>query len=285
MSKKVKNTENFIIGYNQKKPIVADITYVESEKPQNIVVFCHGYKGYKDWGAWHLVAERFAKSGIVFLKFNFSHNGGTFEEPIDFPDLEAFGEDNFSKQLSDLNQVIDFIKTEKSPLPKIDVDGITLIGHSRGGGLACLMAKESSDIKKLITWAAVSDFKSRFPSGEDLEEWKRKGVYFVRNGRTQQDMPHYFQFFEDFERHEERFHILNAVSQLKIPYLIIHGHNDETVDESNAMDLKKAYSSANLEFIEKATHTFNTSQPWDTSILSNELKKATDRSIKFVKQA
>ena len=27
--------------------------------------FAHGYKGYKDWGAWNLMAEKFAKNGFI----------------------------------------------------------------------------------------------------------------------------------------------------------------------------------------------------------------------------
>jgi dienelactone hydrolase len=102
-------TDNFIIGYNDNKPIVSDLTYVEKNEAQPLVIFCHGYKGYKDWGAWHLAARAFAEAGFVFLKFNFSHNGGTFENPIDFPDLEAFGKDNYNKQMQDLDHVISFV--------------------------------------------------------------------------------------------------------------------------------------------------------------------------------
>ena len=284
MSFKMKHSRNFIIGYNHQKPIVADLTYVESENPQPIVIFCHGYKGYKDWGAWNLVAEAFAKAGIVFLKFNFSHNGGTFEQPIDFPDLEAFSKDNYSKQMSDLSQVLQFIKAQERPLPKILTSDISLIGHSRGGGIACLMASENKAIKKLITWSAVSDFKSRFPGGERLEKWKKEGVYYVKNGRTKQDMPHDIQFFEDFERNEERFDIKSAVQRLDVPYLIVHGSRDETVKLDNAKDLFKACSKAELRIIENATHTYNTSQPWENSKLSEELREVTDLSIAFVKQ-
>ena len=40
-----------------------------------IVIFIHGFMGFKDWGAWHLMAKVFAKAGFFFVKFNFSHNG------------------------------------------------------------------------------------------------------------------------------------------------------------------------------------------------------------------
>ena len=55
-------------------PILADIYYPNISNGC-LVVFCHGFKGFKDWGAWHLVAEKFAQDGFIFLKFNFSHNG------------------------------------------------------------------------------------------------------------------------------------------------------------------------------------------------------------------
>lgn len=283
MIKSIKQTDNFIIGYNDKKPIVADLTYMKNNQKQPLVIFCHGYKGYKDWGAWHLVAQTFAKAGFVFLKFNFSHNGGRFEQPIDFPDLEAFGQDNFSKQMQDLKQVINFAKNQKDPLPQVNISKISLLGHSRGGGIACLMAYESQDINKLLTWSSISNYKNRFPKGKDLEEWQNKGVYYVKNGRTKQDMPHYYQFYEDFLENQDRFDIQNAVQNLKQPFLILHGEDDETVNLEEAHKLENWCTHAQLKIIPNATHTYNTKQPMDKPELSKQLKHAVDESIAFLK--
>ena len=107
-------TKNIEIPGRHNKPILADVYYKKNEAPKNIVVFCHGYKGYKDWGAWNLVAESFAEQDVFFLKMNFSHNGGTKEQPIDFPDLEAFGQNNFIKELDDLDSVISWIYNSKN---------------------------------------------------------------------------------------------------------------------------------------------------------------------------
>ena len=57
------------------KPIVYDTYFTNDGKAKPLVIFCHGYKGFKDWGPWHLVAKAFAEAGFFFLKFNFSHNG------------------------------------------------------------------------------------------------------------------------------------------------------------------------------------------------------------------
>lgn len=283
MSQKIKQSKNFIIGYNGNKPIVADVIYAEQNEPQPLIIYCHGYKGYKDWGAWHLAGRAFAEAGFAFLKFNFSHNGGTFEQPIDFPDLEAFGHDNFSKQMSDLEQVINFALENEKPLPKIDTKNITLIGHSRGGGIASLMANENKHISNLITWSSVSNYKSRFPTNEKLEQWKKEGVYHVKNGRTDQNMPHYYQFYEDFLANENRFNIKNAVQNLRQPFLIIHGDKDETVKLQEAHNLDEWCDHAQLKIMPNATHTYNTKQPWDKEELSTELKETVDESIKFLK--
>ena len=62
---------NTVLERAGQKPLLID-TYVNTDQPhQPLIIFCHGYKGYKDWGAWSLMAERFAEEGYGFVKFNF----------------------------------------------------------------------------------------------------------------------------------------------------------------------------------------------------------------------
>ena len=105
----MKNINNIEVKGKHNKPIVTDVFYKETNQPKKIIIFCHGYKGFKDWGAWNIMAETIANDGFFFIKFNFSHNGGTVDNPIDFPDLEAFGTNNYTKELDDLETVIDWI--------------------------------------------------------------------------------------------------------------------------------------------------------------------------------
>ena len=86
--------KNNVIHRNLNKPIVWDWFCKTTCTPKPLVIFSHGYKGFKDWGCWNLVAEAFKNSGFAFVKFNFSHNGGTIKQPLDFPDLDAFDENN-----------------------------------------------------------------------------------------------------------------------------------------------------------------------------------------------
>ena len=154
----MKINKNIQLKSKHDKPILVDLFYKDDKQKKSIVIFCHGYKGFKDWGAWNLVAEEFAKQHLFFAKFNFSHNGGTVKQPIDFPDLEAFGKNNYSIELDDLESVIDWLISNAEIKNNIDSKNITLIGHSRGGGIVTIKASEDSRVAKVISWAGVSDF-------------------------------------------------------------------------------------------------------------------------------
>src|SRR5690606_27774646 len=275
--------KNRIIHSKDKKPILYDVYYNETEKPQPIVIFCHGYKGYKDWGAWHLVAETFTDAGFCFLKFNFSHNGGTMEDPIDFPDLEAFAENNFSLELDDLDRVLKEIEKGNDNFPK-KISTISLIGHSRGGGIVLIKAEEDTRISKVVAWASVSDFKARFQEGTtEFEMWKETGVAYVENSRTKQMMPNNFQFYEDFKNYENRLTISRAVKNLTIPLLVIHGSDDPTVSVKEAKAIHSWNPKSELLIIPGADHVFNAKHPWEESTLPNKLKTVVERTIDFLK--
>ena len=275
--------KNTILKRQDKKPILWDAFYKSNDIQKPLVIFCHGYKGFKDWGAWDLVAEAFSKAGFFFVKFNFSHNGGTMAHPIDFPDLDAFAENNYSKELEDLENLITFLHSRENPYySEIDLNNLTLIGHSRGGGIAILKASEDDRITKLITWASVSDFGKRKATGGELEQWRKDGVKYVLNGRTKQNLPHHYQFYEDFKANEERLNIEKAANKLSIPQLIIHAKDDPSVNYSEAEDLHSWNSNSILFSIEQSDHVFGASHPWATKNLPNPLQDVVQQTIAFI---
>ena len=278
--------KNLLLPRKGKKTIVYDVFYKADNIPKPVVIFCHGYKGYKDWGAWNLVAERFAEEGCFFLKFNFSHNGGTPKNPIDFPDLEAFAQNNFTKELDDLEDIINFISATDNFGNEINSNTISLIAHSRGAGIILIKASEEPRIKNVITWAGVSDFKERFQIGSSqFNDWKEKGITYIENSRTKQLMPHYFQFFQDFSANENRLTIKLAVQKLNIPLLVIQGSDDATVIEAEASLLHQWSPKSELEIIKNGDHSFGTIHPWKESELPKNLNKVVEKSIAFLKKA
>ncbi len=245
-----------------KKPILWDAFFHEDGKQKPLVIFCHGYKGFKDWGAWDLVAKHFMDADLFFVKFNFSHNGSTMEQPIDFPDLEAFSENNYSKELDDLEAIINYLYSPENPYHKdIDPKRLILIGHSRGGGIVSIRASEDARVSQVITWAGVSDFAGRMGTDEEIQQWKKDGVKYVLNGRTKQQLPHHYQFYEDFKSNESRLNINKAVSSLTIPQLIIHAKEDPSVSYNEALQLHSWNSQSVLIPIENSDHVFGASHP------------------------
>ncbi|MDT0557943.1 alpha/beta hydrolase [Ichthyenterobacterium sp. W332] len=275
-------SKNNVLKRVNNKPILWDLFYVNSKDKLPLIIFCHGYKGFKDWGAWDLVAKAFAIYGYCFLKFNFSHNGGTVDQPIDFPDLQAFGNNNYTKELEDLDDVLNFCFTNESFKRSIDVNKVILIGHSRGGGIVTIKAAEDPRISHLITWAGVCDFSKRTATAGNLQQWKTEGVKYVVNGRTKQQMPHYYQFYEDYIQNKERLDIEKACKKITIPHLIAHGIDDPSVKFNEAEQLHAWNPKSVLQPIKKCDHVFNTKHPWEKEKLSEELKFLVNQSIMFI---
>ena len=229
------------------------------------------------------MSSNFLKAGLALVKFNFSHNGCTLDQPIDFPDLVAFGNNNYTKELDDLESIIDWICTTVEFKNEIDTNNITLIGHSRGGAIAIIKAVENPKIKKLVTWAAVSDLdRTMFHESTELDQWKEDGVLYVLNGRTKQKMPHYLQFYYNFIKNKKRLCVENAVKKISIPHLIIHGDNDLSVPFLHAQNLHHWNLSSKLIVVPESNHVFGASQPWTERKLPIDFRFVVEKTITFI---
>lgn len=275
--------KNRVLQIPHKKPIAWDAFFKENSTQKPLVIFCHGYKGFKDWGAWDLVANAFRNADTFFVKFNFSHNGGTVKNPIDFTDLEAFSENNYTKELDDLDAMVNHLLSDKFLYKnELNKHNVTLIGHSRGGGISIIKASEDSRITSLITWASICDFGKRTATSGELESWKQNGVKYVLNGRTKQQMPHKYQFYLDFKANEERLHIESAVKKRNIPFLIIHAKDDPSVYYNEAEALHLWNNKSQLIAIGHSNHVFGAKHPWEEEKMPLALKEVVEKSIAFI---
>ena len=279
----IKKLNNIVIEGSAGKPILIDATFKANAQAKQVVVFCHGFKGFKDWGPFNKIATYFAEKDIVFVKFNFSYNGTTTNDPINFGDLKAFGNNNFCKELDDLCLVLDWIENCKELKGEIDISKISLFGHSRGGSIAMLKSAEDIRVKKVISWASPSNFLDRLPEKEKLAKWKELGVAYIYNGRTKQNMPMYFQFYENCIKFAKRLNIKNAVSKMSVPHLLVHGSDDPTVLLSEALSIKSWNTNTHLHIIDGANHVLGGFHPYDLEKFPKDLQEAIDVTIKFLK--
>jgi pimeloyl-ACP methyl ester carboxylesterase len=263
------------------KPITLDISMPKSRDATSLLIFCHGFKGFKDWGHFNWMADQMSENGLAVLKFNFSHNGVVPENLNEVTDLETFSMNNYSKELEDLQCVIDFVY-ENAEKYNIDLSNVALAGHSRGGGIALIKASEDKRISKLVLWASLSEFNSFFRS-ETIKEWNEKGVVYAMNKRTNQELPLKKQFYDDYLANKTRLDVKKAARLLDKPLLMIHGDEDETVPLSHAETLYQLVLHSIFIKVEGGGHTFSAKHPFDPSKDVNEmLEELIENTYEFI---
>lgn len=272
--------ETFTLPGAKGRGMLADLTYDDANKAAPLVIFAHGFKGFKDWGTHNLLAKYFAENGFRFLKFNFSHNGTTPDNPVDFTDLIAFADNTFSIELEDLGTIIDFACNGPS-MPR--ANSVYLMGHSMGGGISIIKAAEDKRVKKLVTLASVASFRNLWPKQAE-EQWRLQGIMYIYNSRTQQQMPLKSSLLDDLDQHPLRLDILAKAVAVNCPWLIMHGDADTTVNVSHAKELKKAQPQAKLIVVKDGDHTFGGVHPYAKESLPPHLAMFSEEAVAFFKE-
>jgi pimeloyl-ACP methyl ester carboxylesterase len=221
----------------------------------------HGFKGFKDWGMFPPLAQRLALSGFTAVTPNLSGSG--VDDAGDFTLPEQFGHNTFSAELRDVGTLIDALMDGRLGVPA--PTSLALVGHSRGGGVAILQAANDPRVRALVTWAAIAGVE-RWPLHQRTA-WRAAGRTEVRNARTGQVLPLYPDVLDDIEQNAAALDIEAAAQRIAIPWLVIHGTNDESVGFSEAEMLKGASSrnSTRLMPVEGGSHTFGAAHPWQSS--------------------
>lgn len=272
---KISSKENLPIYYDLYIPGVEHGTALP------VVLFVHGFKGFKDWGAFPDLCEELARAGFAVVAFNLSLNG-VGSSMTEFDEPELFRRETFSQDLSDIGSVIEAIKSKEIESDKavLDTDRIGLIGHSRGGHTAVVAAAEYSEIQCLVTWSAVADYNKRW-SDEMVKDWKTKGYTEITNSRTGQVLPIDKVVFDDAMENADRVIAINRVRELYIPSMFIAGKSDEAVPFSETEKLFRASPSTDKEIrlIENAGHTFEISHPFTNNEFPPEFNEALDLTV------
>jgi len=255
--------------------VLVDVRAGGRETPRPAVVVVHGFKGFKDWGLWPPFAERLARAGFSAVTFNLSGSGVDDTGEFVFP--ERFGHNTFSAELQDLRRVIDALAA--GDLDVAPPASVGLLGHSRGGGICVLHASADPRVRALVTWAAIATVQ-RWPPAERAA-WRATGVNQVKNARTGQILPQYTDLLDDVEGNAAALDIEAAAGRIAVPWLIVHGSEDEAVALREGERLAQAAPRATTRFlpVDGAGHTFGAAHPWSGA--TAELERVMDDSLAF----
>lgn len=117
----------------------------DQAKKYKSIIFFHGLSGDRNGTKWFRItnAKYLCDRGYVVIRFDFSGSG---ESDGSFYDM------TLTRELDEARLIVEFVKN----LDYIDQKEISWYGHSLGGLISCLLAKELSP-KSLILLAPASD--------------------------------------------------------------------------------------------------------------------------------
>ena len=255
----IPSSEGLPIRYDLLVPTVVN----RSSLP--VILFVHGFKGFKDWGAFPDACEELVRSGFALVTFNLSLNG-VGKSLTEFDEPELFRRQTLTQDLEDVGSVIEAIKTKLISSKKIslDTDRIGLIGHSRGGHTAVVAAAEYAEIQCLVTWSAVADYNARW-SDKMKSDWDKNGTTEIVNSRTGQILQLDKVAYDDAISNTDRLMAIKRVQELYIPSMFIAAKEDEAVSYQDSEQLfrKSPAEEKEIRIIDGAGHTFGISHPFE----------------------
>ena len=205
--------------------VACDVRHPDGPGPFPVVVILHGFKGFKDWGMFPPTGRRLAERGFASVVLNASRNG-IGDEPEEFTELDRFARNTPGREVLDVGCVLDAV-TSGTLGSALDSRAVGLLGHSRGGGVVTLVAAHDERVRCLVTWASIASFY-RYPE-RALETWREKGKLEIPNMRTGQIFWMDREVLDDLEAHREEYDLEAACRRIEIPFLAIHGEQDDAV--------------------------------------------------------
>ncbi|MDP5273196.1 alpha/beta hydrolase family protein [Chengkuizengella axinellae] len=252
--------------------------YPSRNQSRGTLIVCHGFKGFKDWGMFPYIGETLAED-LDVITFNFSFNG-VGEQHLDFTELDKFAQNTYARELEDIDVVVKAVQMKKLPIDKhMNGDQLFLLGHSRGAGVSLIYSFDHPEtVKGVISWNGITNVD--LFTKEQKEEMKQKGISYVYNGRTKQQMPLNVEILEDIQKNSEKYHILERVKSTQTPVVLIQGTKDHDRLIRGSKQLVENNPDIDWIHIPEGNHTFNAVHPFQGT--TEPLEQAIHETKKFI---
>jgi dipeptidyl aminopeptidase/acylaminoacyl peptidase len=156
------------------------------------------------------------------------------------------------RERPDATAALDIVRAE----PRADPKRIAALGFSQGGIYSLLMAAHAPDVKAVVAYYPVTDFRAWFDTERD---WISRQVFrviewhFRRESGTASDA--------EFEEMLRLASPMTHVDSIRSPVLLVHGAEDTSapVEESRRLEraLRDRARDAELIVVPGAKHVFN----------------------------
>ncbi len=216
--------------------ILSDLS---GDKGRPLIVLCHGFTTSKDGRTYVRLEEILNAKNFSTLRFDFYGHGESEGELADITISEA---------VDDALSAIRFVKES-------GYGRIGLMGSSFGGFASILTAGQSDDLFVLALKSPVSDYLDLLIARDhdiDIQAWRQNGHILVE-ASDGQNLRLNYSFYED----AERMHGYALARRIKVPTLIVHGDQDETVPLEQSRKAAACIPDCRLEIIEGADHVYS----------------------------
>jgi dienelactone hydrolase len=172
------------------------------------------------------------------------------------------------REQSDAVAALELVRAQ----PQVDRERIAALGFSQGGVYSLLMAAHAADIKAVVAYYPVTDFRKWFDT--ERSDWGFRVAFrviewhFRRESGAANDA--------EFEEMLRRASAMTYVESIQAPVLLIHGADDTSapVEESRRLEraLRERGREVELIVVPGAVHVFNFRQPeearrtWDATL-------------------
>jgi len=217
--KKLELEHNLYISYRQQK-------FGDNNSPT--IVFLHGLMSDKN-GSKALSIEEYCKKN----RYNF----------ITFDNL---GHGESSGNFTSLG-ISDWLEAAKKVITLLELNNVILVGSSKGGWLALLIAiSKPSYLKGLILLAPAPDFTTKIwgnLSSTHKQAIQNNEIVYIKSTPEYSGIPISMQLIEDGKN--------NLIMQLEeisidVPVVIIHGMEDKDVDYKVSLELNNKINAPHL---------------------------------------
>ena len=236
--KEEKRKEISITFKNERgKELVGVLHLPEKGKPP-LVIICHGFQNSKTDRKFIKLARVLQKEGICVFRFDFEGCGDSEGDPKEI---------TIKNEVADLNSAFKTVQNEFD----LDLKRVAFVGASLGNVVTSLLLKQYKiSAKTLVFWSHAfnqRELLKNWYSKEDIREIMKKGVIYKGDKKIGKNY-----FLENKNKDYS-----SALSELKLPILIIHGKEDKDVPLKFSQQLKRKYKNISLIILPKANHKFD----------------------------
>lgn len=263
----VPETEHTIVNrYGDAIHSTITIPTDRSDQGLPLLLLLHGFKGFRNYSFIPWLAQYAAQTGAIAVRMCFSLNGmKNTSWLVQSPD--DFARNTISRECDDVADLLDAIRNhdEFADLRRMWSGKVSVLGHSRGGGIAMIAAREllqqhPEHLHHVAVWNSVGTWTRWTP--RQAAAWRQAGTFEMQNQRTLQTLNMHSTYLHDIEEHSTRLDLVTASTALTGRLRYVHAQHDLTVPLKEIEQLAQASSTADgLVIISNTTHTFGMEHP------------------------